>query len=122
MVFQPNDFNDLNKAKALLEHPGIAAKITNIFGTPIEKGFERLPENWTAKIGEVTRAALWKAVHAATSTMKDAPFGQASTIWHKIAVAAAGGAGGFFGLGAFGRRTANINNHYVAIHRRCRQK
>jgi hypothetical protein len=100
MTFQQKDLNDLKKAKMLLENPGIAAKITNLLATPIEKGFKLLPGNWNVKVGEVTQAALSKAVHAAVFTMKDAPGEEASNIWHKIAVATTGGIGGFFGLPA----------------------
>jgi hypothetical protein len=100
MTFQQTDWNDLKKAKMLLESPSIAAKITNLLATPIEKGFELLPDNWNAKVGELTRAALSKTVHAAVFTMKDAPGAEASNIWHKIAVATTGGIGGFFGLAA----------------------
>ena len=100
MEFQKSDLNDLKKAKKILENPGIAAKITNLIGTPIEKGFELLPDNWNIKIGEVTQTALTKAVHAAIFTMKDSPGEETSNIWHKLAVATTGGVGGFFGLPA----------------------
>ena len=100
MSFQETDLNDLKKAKTLLENPGIAAKITNLLGTPIEKGFELLPDKWNVKVGEVTQQALSKAVHTAVFTMKDSPGEEASDIWHKIAVATTGGLGGFFGLPA----------------------
>ena len=100
MEFQKSDLNDLKKAKKILENPGIAAKITNLIGTPIEKGFELLPDNWNIKIGEVTQTALTKAVHAAIFTMKDSPGEETSNIWHKLAVATTGGIGGFFGLPA----------------------
>jgi len=100
MEFQKFDLNDLKKAKKILENPGIAAKITNLIGTPIEKGFELLPDNWNIKIGEVTQTALTKAVHAAIFTMKDSPGEETSNIWHKLAVATTGGIGGFFGLPA----------------------
>jgi len=100
MTFQQTDLNDLKKAKALLENPGIAAKITNLLGTPIEKGFELLPDNWNVKIGEVTQEALSKAIQAAIFTMKDSHGEKASNIWHKLAVATTGGIGGFFGLPA----------------------
>jgi EcsC protein family len=100
MIFQHKDLNDLKKAKMLLENLGIAAKITNLLATPIEKGFALLPDNWNVKVGEVTQVALSKAVHAAVFTMKDAPGEEASNIWHKIAVATTGGIGGFFGLPA----------------------
>lgn len=100
MPFHKTDLNDLKKAKTLLENPGIAAKITNLLGTPIEKGFELLPDNWNVKVGELTQEALSKAVHAAVFTMKDSPGEEASNYWHKIAVATTGGIGGFFGLTA----------------------
>lgn len=100
MSFQQQDLNDLKKAKMLLENPGLAAKITNLLASPIEKGFKLLPDKWNVKVSEVTRAALFKAVHAAVFTMNDAPGEEASNIWHKIAVAATGGIGGFFGLAA----------------------
>jgi len=100
MTLQEQDLNDLKKAKALLEHPSLAAKITNFLGTPIQKGFSLLPENWNLKVGELTRTALSKAVQAAVLTMKDSPGEEASNIWHKLAVATTGGIGGLFGLPA----------------------
>ena len=100
MQLEQQDFNDLKKAKTLLENPGLAAKITNFFGTPIEKGFSLLPENWNVKIGEMTQTALSKAIQAAVLTMKDTPGETASNIWHKLAVATTGGIGGLFGLPA----------------------
>ena len=100
MTFQEQDLYDLKKAKTLLENPGLAAKIANLLGTPIEKGFSLLPENWNQKIGELTRTALSKAVQAAVLTMRDSPGAESSNIWHKLAVATTGGIGGLFGLPA----------------------
>lgn len=94
------DLNDLKKAKALLENPGIAAKIANLLGTPIEKGFELLPPNWHSKVGEVTKSALLTATRAAIFTMKNSSSETSSNSWHKLAVATTGGLGGFFGLPA----------------------
>jgi len=100
MTLQPNDLDDLKRAKNLLENPGIAAMITSMLGTPIERGIALLPEQWRAGVVAVTRAALSKALNAALFTIKDAPGEAASGIWHKVAVAASGGVGGFFGLPA----------------------
>lgn len=100
MTLSSNDLNDLKKAKALLENPGMAAKITGMLGTPIEKGFALLPDEWRARVVELTRTALSKALKAALLTMKDASGEAASNRWHKIAAAATGGLGGFFGLAA----------------------
>lgn len=100
MALEPIDLNDLRKAKMLLENPGIAAKITHMLGMPIEKGFALLPKTWHAKVVEITQAALLKAFRVAVVTLKDVPGQAASNHWHKIAVATAGGLGGFFGLTA----------------------
>ena len=91
---------ELRSAMLLLENPGIAAKITNLIGMPIRKGFELLPKKWNEKIGEVTKTALMKAAEAAIFTMKKAPGEVSSNRWHKFGVALTGGIGGFFGLPA----------------------
>lgn len=95
-----DDLRDLKRAKVLLENPGIAAKITDLIGTPIEKGIELLPVNWNQKVAEVTQIALQKAVDTAVLTMNEVPGEEASNAWHKLAVATSGGIGGFFGLPA----------------------
>jgi hypothetical protein len=93
MTIHEDDLSDLKRAKQLLENPGVAAKITNLIGTPIEKGFELLPDNWNKNIGEVTKVALTKASDAATFTMKNTPGKESSNITHKFLVAASGGIG-----------------------------
>jgi hypothetical protein len=98
MNFTESDKKELQTAKNLLENPGIAARITNFIGTPIEKGFGLLPENWTKNIGDITKAALLKASETAIFTMKDIPGEASSDIWHKLGVAVSGGIGGFFGI------------------------
>jgi hypothetical protein len=97
---EPADFDDLKKAKILLENPGLAAKITSLLGKPIEKGFALLPEKWHSRIGKITQTALATAIHTAVFTMNDSPGKYKSNVRHKLAVAATGGAGGFFGLAA----------------------
>jgi hypothetical protein len=100
MRILPEDMDDLKAAKWLLENPGIAAKITDFLGMPIQKGFELLPRTWTAVIGAITRAILFVSVNAAVFTMDTVPKKESSNLWHKLAVAATGGVGGFFGLPA----------------------
>jgi hypothetical protein len=98
--FSEQDRRELQVAKNLLENPGVAAKVTNFIGTPIEKGLALLPASWNKNIGEVTQAALLKASQAAIFTMKDIPGEESSNIWHKLGVAVSGGVGGFFGIAA----------------------
>ena len=100
MELHPDDLAQLKLAKELLENPSFAAKITDLLGKPIEKGIELLPDNWNEKVGVVTQAALSTAANTAIFTLKDGRHTSASNVCHKLAVAATGGAGGFWGLGA----------------------
>ena len=94
------DLRDLKRAKALLENSGIAAKFTDLIGSPIEKGIALLPVNWNQKVAQATQTALQKAVDTAVLTMNEVPGEEASNAWHKLVVATSGGIGGFFGLAA----------------------
>jgi hypothetical protein len=96
----PLDEQDLIESIILLENPGLAAKITNYVGTPIEKGLEMLPENFRGRVMDLTKTALMKATEAAVFSMKDKSQRPASNRWHKLGVAVSGGVGGFFGLAA----------------------
>ena len=100
MGISEKDMKDLRHAKALLENPGLAAKITHVIGAPIEKGFKLLPEKWSDTVNQVTRAALEKALNFAVITMGDGTKHGSSDMLHKMIVAATGGTGGAFGLAA----------------------
>ncbi len=91
------DMVALKLAKQLLENPGIAARITNYVGMPLESTLRRLPGKWSEKLGDITKEALLKAADAAIFTMKNEPGKSASNFWHKLGVATTGGVGGFFG-------------------------
>ncbi len=95
-----SDLEDLEYAKELLEHPGLAAKITSLLGTPLEKGFKLLPAKWTDSVQEATRIALGKALDFTVRTLNDRPSRPSSDFVHKMIVAANGAAAGAFGLPA----------------------
>lgn len=95
--FTPDDDLALQRAHQLLNNPGLAARIANTVGTPIEKGLEFLPEKVSAKIGEITKYALTRAADAAIFTLDDTPKKESSTLLHTLGAAISGGAGGFFG-------------------------
>ncbi len=94
------DIASLREARDLLEHPGLAARLTSIAGSPMERGLRLLPANWNRRINGLARLALRKAADAAIFTMKDARDVGASPMWHRLAVTVSGGVGGFFGLEA----------------------
>lgn len=97
-AFEKRDLKDLKKAKKLLEQPTIIARTLNTLGTIVGKGFRILPDSWHSRIGKANQAALAKAIHAAVFTMKDKPGKKSSNTFHKFAVVATGGVGGFFGI------------------------
>jgi actin-like ATPase involved in cell morphogenesis len=91
---------NLAYAKGLLEKPSLAARITTIIGTPIEKGFAMLPDRWSDAVQDTTRTALQRALEAAVATMDDRPRVLSMDAVHKGIVATTGAVGGAFGLGA----------------------
>jgi predicted outer membrane lipoprotein len=100
MSMPQEDREALRYAKSLLENPSLAAKITSVIGTPIEKGFGLLPAKWSEVVNNATRTALEQALSVALLTVGDPGTQASSNVIHKIAVAAAGAAGGFLGLPA----------------------
>ena len=90
---------DLRRAKRFLENPGLAMRIANTLGTPIEKLFAALPSSASEAIQGATTKALNAAVRAAVSGMDETP--RTATDWmHTAAAAASGAVGGAFGLPA----------------------
>jgi len=89
----------LRRAKALLEHPGLAIRIAHTVRAPIEKLLTALPEGASTAIHAATTKSLDAALRVATSLMDDQPRPALDRL-HSVAVAATGAAGGAFGLAA----------------------
>lgn len=100
ITMDDEDIIALQQAKQTLENPGLAAKITNTIGSPIEKALDSLPEHWNKRISDITQLALGKAINVATSSINHQSTEAPSNRWHKLAVATTGGVGGTFGLTA----------------------
>lgn len=45
MLLTRDEIEELRAATAILEKPGVAWKLTDLIGVPVEKGFECLPIN-----------------------------------------------------------------------------
>ena len=73
MKISYEDREALRCAKALLENPSLAAKITGLIGMPIEKALNLLPDNWAEVVNGATRKSLETALQAALLTLDDTP-------------------------------------------------
>jgi hypothetical protein len=100
MALSSLEIEDLQAAKNLLEHSGLAMKISAVVGSPIEKGFAMLPGKWNQIVNDATRKSIEKALTVALWTMDHSRPGTPSNWWHKLAAGTAGAAGGAFGLPA----------------------
>jgi hypothetical protein len=92
------DREALLRAKLVLEYPGIAARVAELIGYPIERGIENLPPSVQRTIARATRTALTLGLRIAVSTLDKRPGATASPLFHKLAGSMAGAAGGFLGL------------------------
>ena len=100
MEISAADRDDLTYAKALLENPSLAARISNFLGTPIEKGIGYLPAKWKDLVQGATEKSLKKALGFAVHTMNTKSKPTSSNKTHKLLVMATGAGGGSFGLPA----------------------
>lgn len=94
------DYEDLKYAKSLLENPGLAARIVNTIGVPVEKGFDILPKGWKETVASSSRKALQVALKSALLTMNTGTRPGSANTFHKLLVAGSGAAGGFWGMPA----------------------
>lgn len=93
----PADLDDLTRARTLLDRPSLAARLSNLVGSPLEKGMAHLPASWRGRAGALAHDALLTALGAAAKTLKSEPR-NASPRLHKVLGSVSGGAGGAFGV------------------------
>jgi len=93
------DFAALSRAVRSLEHPSLAARLTNMLGKPIELIGYGLPASASQAVAAAATKGLEAALKVALRTMQHTP--QAgSQLLHKALATASGAAGGAFGLAA----------------------
>lgn len=94
------DLDRLKQAKYRLEHPGVAVKLSNLLGTPLEKGFALMPAGWREIVYASAHKALSVALDGALLTLDAHRTPRTAPGWHRFAAAASGAIGGAFGLSA----------------------
>ncbi|HRO58315.1 MAG TPA: EcsC family protein [Burkholderiaceae bacterium] len=95
-----SDIAQLRTAKALLERPSLAARVSSFVGAPIEKGLEMLPERWKPAVDDTVRRSIEMSLELALRTLDVGRAGSAANRLHKLAAGASGAVGGAFGLPA----------------------
>ena len=93
----PEDLAALRTAVRLLEHPGLAARLTTLVGKPVDLISNSLPAAASRAIATATAKGLEAALKVALRTMQRTPHA-GSQLLHKALVTASGAAGGAFGL------------------------
>jgi hypothetical protein len=96
-ILTKSDLADLKRAKALLENPGLAAKMSSALGSPIERGMALLPKAAQKNIHQAAESAMMKALDMAVKSLGDSKVA-AQPRMHKFAAATSGAIGGAFGL------------------------
>jgi len=82
----------------MLEHPGLAARLADLVGKPIDQGLKALPPGWNGKVVDIARRALLKALSIAVRTLDPHERGRSKDFLHKVLVTGSGVAGGAAGL------------------------
>ena len=93
-----SDLDRLQAAKRTLENPGLTAQLTDLMGSPIERGMRLLPEKAQTKIISATEKALMKVVSTAVLTLDANERGGSLDGFHQSMAIASGALGGALGL------------------------
>jgi len=100
-MISKKDLDELHQAYDILEHPGFRIKAMNVLGTPIEKGFELLPNSVEHKIAKACNLSIKTAAEFALFTLKKndniIPYNWSDKI-HRMSTWVTGATGGFFGI------------------------
>lgn len=100
MSLTKTELAELKRAKSLLENPGLAARMSAMLGSPIDKGMKMLPARFQKTIHEASEAAMLKALDVAVKSHGMDGKSTSKDRLHKFAAAASGAMGGAFGLAA----------------------
>jgi hypothetical protein len=100
MALSPEELAELKRAKEILENPGIAAKLSALVGSPVERGMKMLPAKLQSAVHAATETALRRALEVAVKSLGKPRTAEPRNRLHQLAAAVSGAAGGAFGLPA----------------------
>lgn len=84
-----------------LEHPSLAARLSDVIASPIGEGIKLLPRDWRKQIDRSVEISMKRAFEIALFSLREPREAQPprppSSLSHRLAVAGTGAIGGFFG-------------------------
>ena len=80
-----------------LEHPSLAARLSDALASPIGKAMTVLPREWKQRIDRSAETSVQRTLNLALGSLGKDHDGPARLWQHKLAVAGTGAIGGFFG-------------------------
>ncbi|MFM7459711.1 MAG: EcsC family protein [Burkholderiales bacterium] len=101
MPISKAELADLKRAKSLLENPGLAARLSSMLGSPLERGIAMLPARFQSTVQKASEAAMMKALDVAVNSISSETSRKSNLTRdraHKFAAATSGAVGGAFGL------------------------
>ena len=96
-VLTDEEAAELSWAYDHLEHPSLAAKLSDILASPIDAGLSLLPRRWKLSIERIAISSIHQALKLAIHSMQHIEPSGSHNILHKIMAGGVGAAGGFFG-------------------------
>jgi hypothetical protein len=101
MPISKAEIAELKRAKQLLENPGLAARLSSMLGSPLERGMAMLPARFQSTVQKASEAAMMKALDVAVTSIGSETSRKSNLTRdraHKFAAATSGAVGGAFGL------------------------
>jgi hypothetical protein len=98
VTLEAEDLALLKAAHHRLEHPSLAARLSNVVGTPIDIALQLMPKSWYRRVHGLAESAIMKALSTATSSMHRDHEPSAHESLYKGLVTGSGAVSGFFGL------------------------
>ena len=97
-AMEPEDLAVLERAARHLEHPSLAARLSNVVGTPIDLALQLLPRAWYRRVHGLAERALHKAFEAGIDTLHREDRVPAREGFYRVVGGASGAFRGAFGL------------------------
>jgi len=101
MPISKAEIAELKRAKLLLENPSLAARLSSMLGSPLERGMAMLPARFQSTVQKASEAAMMKALDVAVTSIGSETYRNSNLTRdraHKFAAATSGAVGGAFGL------------------------